>query len=113
MEIKSMFDAKNKDPDIGQDNFYSNVFIPALRGGFVGLFMGVFVKKASQVLYPAPKVFNFQFFVYYAVILLIPLVWIIFLENREKAFVRYKALKMIVNPYLALLSMTYFMAYFS
>jgi len=82
----------------------SCIFLPAIRGGFIGLFLGFGIQWLTL------RFCVHQLFQTIGILTLvvIPLLWMIFLENRENAFVDYQG-KKIVNPYLAFFSMTYLM----
>jgi len=87
----------------------SCIFLPAIRGGFIGLFLGYGIEWLT-LRFCAHQLIQTDGNLIIGVLTLvvIPLLWMIFLENREKAFVDYQG-KKIVNPYLAFFSMTYLM----
>ena len=85
-----------------------DIVLLAFRGGIVGLFLGVGIRILRFRFLPVKLGFQFSHILGIFIILAIPFLWITILENKEDIFVGYQD-KIIVNPYLTLFSMEYFM----
>lgn len=92
---------------VGKD-FIRNFFIPALRGGFIGLLLGLLIRALS--LRFSPGSMSISGITSGIIIVIIPYLWISTIERKEVPIVPYDSENSIPSPYLTVLSMAYFMA---
>lgn len=85
-----------------------DIVLLAFRGGVVGLFLGIGIRILRLRILPVKLEFQAFHTLGILIILAIPFLWMIILENKEDVFLKYQN-KTIANPYLAFFSMTYFM----